>query len=568
MKRLALIATLLIATFSQVVMAMERIQSYHSDIEIFPDGSMLVTEEIRVRAEGKNIRRGIYRDFPTVYSDRFGNERIVDFELLEVLRNGEEESWHLKRRLNGVRIYVGDADRFVSKGMHTYSFLYRTDWQLGFFEEFDELYWNVTGNGWDFYIDKASARISLPGNVGKEDIKVSGYTGKQGSRDQHYVARALPGIGEISTQGILAPNEGLTLVMSWPKGIVTEPTGLQRIVHLLWTNRGLLLALITLFGCLVYLGVMWNRHGRDPKPGVIFPHYEPPKGYSPASLRYVQRMGYDNETFTAAVINLAVKGYLKIEMEKAFLNLRKEYTLRMTPSDEPLSAGEKELLAKLFRGGAVLSLEKENHEILTAAKKAHKEALARDYKNTYFKLNGILLLPSAIISLLVFGFILFMQPIVPLVFACIVAVIILHALFLWLMKAPSRRGRRLTDQSEGFKLYLNVAEKDELNLRNPPQKTPELFEKYLPFAIALGVEQAWSEKFSAVLARIQPAGGGSYHPVWYSGQFDSSDMAGFTHAVGGGLNSAISSAATPPGSSSGGGGFSGGGGGGGGGGGW
>ncbi len=150
------------------------------------------------------------------------------------------------------------------------------------------------------------------------------------------------------------------------------------------------------------------------------------------------------------------------------------------------------------------------------------------------------------------------------------AMAFLNALFYHLLKAPTLTGRKIMDQIEGFKLYLSVAEKERLNLLNPPEKTPALFEKYLPFALALDVENAWSEQFAEVLARAgtetQP-----YSPVWYSGSsWDSFHTSRFTNSLGSSFASAISSSSSPPGSSSGsgGGGFSGGGGGGGGGSGW
>jgi uncharacterized membrane protein len=143
-------------------------------------------------------------------------------------------------------------------------------------------------------------------------------------------------------------------------------------------------------------------------------------------------------------------------------------------------------------------------------------------------------------------------------------------LFYHLLKAPTFAGRKIMDQIEGFKLYLSVAEKERLNLLNPPEKTPALFEKYLPYALALDVENAWSEQFSEVLARAgteaQP-----YTPVWYSGSsWDGFHTSRFTDSLGSSFASAISSSSSAPGSSSGsgGGGSSGGGGGGGGGSGW
>jgi uncharacterized membrane protein len=146
----------------------------------------------------------------------------------------------------------------------------------------------------------------------------------------------------------------------------------------------------------------------------------------------------------------------------------------------------------------------------------------------------------------------------------------LNILFYRLLKAPTLLGRRILDQIDGFKLYLGVAEKDRLNLENPPERTPQLFERFLPYALALGVEQAWCEQFAAVLAAAG-AGGIEYRPSWYSGaSWTGISSTTFATSMSHSLSNAISSASTAPGSSSGGGGggSSGGGGGGGGGGGW
>lgn len=542
--------------------AVERILSYDSDIAIAADASMTIRETIRVVAEGKEIRRGIYRDFPTSYKDRFGNDVEVRFRVREVLRDGEPESWHKQRRANGVRIYAGRSDTYLSPGEYAYTFVYETDRQIGFFENHDELYWNVTGNGWDFAIERVGATVRLPAAVNSADITLSGYTGPQGTRGTDYRERVGQGQGVIWTTRPLPPRSGLTLVMGWPKGVVAEPGPLRRAGYLLGDNLGVLLALLALGGSAVYLYTMWSRHGRDPGKGVIFPHYEPPQGYSPAAARFVNEMGYDNKTFTAAVINLAVKGHLSISCDDD------DYTLRRQASSEPLAAGEKVLLERLFRSGPVLELENSNHAQVAAARSAHKQALQRDYLGQYFKTNGLLMLPSIIFSALLLLVIVSTGKLVPLVFALCAGILVLHILFAYLLKAPSGRGRRLMDKLEGFKLYLEVAEKEDLKLRHPPDMTPALFEKYLPYAIALGVEQAWAEQFSEVFARMQANRDAGYSPAWYQGSFNPSRMGSFASSVGGKLSSAISSAATAPGSSSGSGGSSGGGGGGGGGGGW
>ncbi len=542
--------------------AEERILAFGSDIVVHPDASMTVTETITVRAEGDRIRRGIFRDFPTDYRDRLGNRYRVGFEVLSVRRDGAGEAWHSERLSNGVRVYVGRRDRFLDPGRHTFEITYRTDRQLGYFEDHDELYWNVTGNGWDFPIDRVAATVTLPETVPSESVTVGAYTGPQGSTEGSYAAEVTAGQAIVTATRGLGPHEGLTLVVSWPKGHVYQPTTGDRLRMTLYDNRGLAVAILGALAVFAYLFYVWQRYGRDPEPGVVFPHYEPPPGYSPASARFIREMGYDNRAFTAAVINLAVKGWLEIEERD------EEYTLTRTGQGKERSPGERELMGALFAEGEVVVLERENHTVLQAAKSAHRKALKRDFEKIYFFTNSLLLLPSVFGSVLMVAGIVVTGSFAPLVIAPIGLIVAAHVLFYFLLKAPTRRGRLLMDKLEGFRMYLDVAEKDELNLRNPPEKTPELFEKYLPFALALEVEQAWAEQFADVFARMRPEGQAAYHPAWYHGTFSPSRVGQFASGVGAGLTSAIASASTPPGSSSGGGGFSGGGGGGGGGGGW
>lgn len=555
-----LLALLLALTFS--AHAQERILSFHSDIQIQADASMIVTETIRVRAEGHNIRRGIYREFPTRYRDRAGNRLVVDFEVLGLDRNGEPEIFSVIERANGVRVDFGGDDFLPVPAEYEYALRYRTDRQIGYFENHDELYWNVTGLGWDFLIESASATVSLPERIPADTIHMEGYTGPFGATGQDYTVSVGDGQAGIRTTASLPNRNGLTLVMSFPKGILHEPDLEERVRYLLRDNLGVLLGLLAFCASLAWLLLAWSRVGRDPKRGVIFPHYAPPVGFSPASTRYIMRMGYDNKAFTAAVVSLAVKGHVRI------LQTSKEYTLQKLDSTQELAAGEKALLDKLFTKGKVLELTNDNHAIVSKARSAHRNSLRKNYLNTYFKNNGRYLLPSLIGSTCVVTLIVALGAFVPLVILFLILILVLHGIFAWLLKAPTGEGRRLMDNLEGFKLYLEVAEKDDLNVAHPPELTPELFERFLPFAIALGVEQAWAERFEKVFAKLEETQGVSYRPLWYAGAFNTRRMGDFSKSVSSAMNTAISSAATPPGSSSGsgGGGFSGGGGGGGGGG--
>jgi uncharacterized membrane protein YgcG len=450
-----------------------------------------------------------------------------------------------------------------------YEYSYRVNRVIGYFEEHDELYWNVTGNGWSFPIDRASATVRFDRSMQSRRLDVTAYTGLYGANgDAFRVQHVDESQVHVQTTAPLPPAHGLTIAVSWPKGYVAEPSGFDRFAWTLRDNRNLLVAVAGLFALLAYYIPVWRRFGKDPEEGVLVTRYKPPEGYSPASLRYVRQMYYDNKVMTAAVLSLAVKGYLQIIDDGSHHVLRRRRPEAGAPQ---LAAGERELLDALFRDGDEVELENSNHKLLGRAKGVHRESLQRDYHSTYFRTNGLLNAPGvavAIVSSLVALTIGNRTPgLVVAIVALNVAVLIFFA---WIMRRPTLRGRGLLDQMLGFRDYLEVAEKDELNLRNPPKKTPELFETLLPFALALDVEQRWSEKFAAVLAAVRDDSGAGYQPAWYDGRFNAARLASATGNMTSGLDRAISSSVTAPGSSSGGGGggFSGGGGGGGGGGGW
>ena len=563
------VACLLLLALPLLAGADERILDFHSDITVREDGWIDVTETIRVRAEGDRIRRGIYRDFPTEYFDKLGNRYVVDFQPFAVFRNDAREPFKIVEYRNGVRTYFGRSDRFIDHGVHTYRFRYRASRMLGFFEEHDELYWNVTGFDWAFPIDRGSATVRFDFDVPAGNIATEGYTGPYGSDRQDFTSHVdADGVAHFEANDPLGPLNGLTIVVMWPKGLVTEPTVLDRATWILKDNVGLLIVLLGFAGVVAYAIPVWKRYGKDPEEGVLVTRYEPPHGFSPASLRYIRQMYYDDKTMTAAILSLAVKGYLRIN------DLGSKHTLfKLEPGDDapPLATGETELYEALFEDGKRVVLEQDNHALLGGARAAHRSSLVKDYKRHYFRVNGLLNLPSILIALLSLGLALVAGG--RLSFAMIVVVVAMFltvAFFGAIMRRPTLRGRKVLDEMLGFKDYLEVAEKDEMNLRNPPEKTPQLFEAYLPFALALGVEQAWAEKFADVLAAIREPGGRGYQPSWYSGSWDSSRIGSNIGSVSSELGSAISSSVTPPGSSSGGGGggFSGGGGGGGGGGGW
>jgi uncharacterized membrane protein YgcG len=553
----------------------ERILSFDSAIAIQRDGSLDVTETIRVHAEGGNIRRGIYRDFPTRYKDRQGNRVVVAFEPLGVLRDGRAEPWFTERRANGVRLNTGDDHFLAVPADVTYTIHYRTTRQLGFFGDHDELYWNVTGLGWSFPIDAVQARVTLPVPVPAAQLRLDAYTGGYGStgHDASAVADA-PGTAVFRTTVPLGPREGLTIAVGFPKGIVAEPSRAQRLRWFLRDNLGFLVALGGLFALSLFYLAQWTRVGRDPQAGPTFPRYAPPDGFGPGELRALQRMGNDRLCFTADVVDMAVRGFLVIHGGVGKTGWR----LVRVPGANPdaLTASQRALAARLFRDDGEVLLENSEASRVSGTLAAHARALSSKLQPRYYQSHARVLVIGVLGSALV-GLAAFLvargSGILGLLVLGAVA-LALHIAFAVLMKAPTPEGRKLMDAIDGLKLYLGVAERDELHaLRSPqdradapPALDAKRYEALLPYAMALGVEQAWTDKFTRAVgaAMAQQA-----QPAWYQGPAGGPmGLANLGQSLGSTLAAQISASATPPGSSSGGGGggFSGGGGGGGGGG--
>lgn len=570
---LRLLAALVLALAAAGAAGQERILAYHADIEVMADGGMEVTEHITVRAEGQRIRRGIYRDFPTRYRDVAGNRYVVDFEVLGVERDGQWEPWFTESMPNGVRVNTGSDDFLPVPADITFAIRYRTSRQLGFFDGHDELYWNVTGLGWDFAIESASATVRLPGAVPVAELDLEAYTGPEGLQGTAYVARApAPGVAEFATTSPLGSYEGLTIVVGFPKGLVAQPSRAQRLAWLLRDNGGVLVALAGLLALLPWYLRSWHRVGRDPAPGSIFPRYEAPEGFSPGELRYLWKQAYSDRCFAADVVDLAVHGQLVVEQSG-----RKDWTLERLASDATApSEGQRVLLENLFKAGPRIELKDTNASTIGGARLLHLKALDKRMHPAFFKRNGWPLFWGWLFSFGygVLAFLVAGGAGIPLIIVLLALALVLHMVFAWLMKAPTPQGRKLLDEIEGLRLYLGVAERDELaRLRKPgepeaPSPDPERYQALLPYALALDVEDAWTKHFTAAVGAAQ-AEQTARSMGWYRGSAGSmATLGAMSTSLGSALSSQISSSSSPPGSSSGGGGggSSGGGGGGGGGG--
>jgi len=616
--------------FAALASGNERILSFDSRIEVRRDGGVEVTETLRVQAEGNQIQRGIFRDFPQLYQGRWGLKERRSFEVLEVLRDGQPEPHVIENHKAGARVRIGNADVMLSRGEHTYLLRYRSDRQLLFFDDHDELYWNVTGNEWGFPIESSRAEVILPDGIAVRSIE--GYVGPAGSKEAALMVD--PELGgnaaRIEAGRPLLPGEGFTLVATWLPRSLDAAAYERASSRVIRDNPLLLVSLVLLAGMLVWHVMAWLAVGRDPAPGLVIPQFGPPEGWSPAGVRMLNLMRFDNTCFSAAVLGLAAKKRLSIGGTEKKPSLARA----TTPPKESLADEEKALYDALLGRRSTLELVQANHKTVAGARTALQKALRSRLEKTHFRRNARYWLPGFLVTLLAVALLLLNAPEpAPALFlifwlsiwtvgtgALVSAVVsqmragvwlaavpmalfslpflggwfagvfffyqtagvfasgafvfgaLVNSLFYHWIKAPTHLGRRILDHVDGFRHYLSVAEEDRLRGFTCPEKTPELFEKFLPYAHALGVEQKWSEQFAEVLrqAGVGDGGGaGGYRPSFYTGSH-----AGFTGpmaaaALGGALGSALTSASTSPSSSGrGGGGSSGGGGGGGGGGGW
>jgi hypothetical protein len=646
MHRSLLRVLLLSAVVSSPLAAQEQeeILAFDAHVEIHDGGRLVVTEEITVRSLGQEIRRGIYRDFPTDFPRERGFGRIqAPFTVLSVERDGGAEPWSTESiggpgGRGGVRVRIGDADVLLDDGVHRYRLTYETWRWVRFGPGEDRLYWNVTGNGWDFTIVSASASVTLPRAV-DGPVSLEGWTGPEGSTasDARWNWDAEARTATFRTTRSLEPREGLTLRVVFPSGIVAPPSA---DVEATWFRMdwGGYLDALSVFGLVfaLYL-LMWTRVGRDPPARPLVVRYEPPPGFSPASLGYIRNRGYAQELLTAALVSLGVHRALSIRKEKRHWSLTREGT-----PEEAVAADERVLLAKLLGSRSTLALESSQSSTLQDAIKAQKSALRTHLERHYFELNRRWFAAGLALSIVGFaalawrdrygispevwffglwlsfwsigvgtlvlrawrawraalggaGFGSWVEAVfmtlfsIPFVGAEIfvlwlltvrmpqhlmiaaVGLGLLNVLFYHLLERPTLKGRGVLDHLEGFRAFLSSTDGDRLDRTLVPDRTPELFERYLPHAIALGVENRWAEGFKdALVAGASAAATGSGSLAWYQGG-SSSDLGTVASSLGGGFSSSLSTASSPPPSSGGGGssgGSSGGGGGGGGGGGW
>ena len=540
----------------------ERIIDYHTDISLNSNRSIIVAERIQIYAAGQNIKRGITRNLPA-YRMLKENKMRMKYDILEVKKNGVEEPYFMEGNGDDEVLYIGSRDVFLKPDIYTYEIKYHLPNQIAFYDDFDEFYWNAIGTDVQFKIENASCSFRIPEGI--ELLQQSAYTGKFGSTDKAYqFSQSKNHLNYVLTKA-LAPREGFTVALGFEKGFFEPPSFFQKYGTLVLIIAGILFLI-------PYYIHTWWKYGQDPSKPAAVPRWDIPENLSPASLNYIHNGYYQSAAFTSSIIALAINGFLRIEevMEKTFFGKSRNYELvKVADRSQDMAEEEDRLFDEIFEKSDRMLVDGEYDSQMKSTYDAHKTNLGIQHKEFIHEGDNVHLLWIPILATIVVAglAILFLvnSPYAEWINTKALIIFVPLALigfflYVYLIKKPTVEKLKLRSEILGLKMYLEMAEKDRLNLLNPPEMTPEHFEAVLPYAFALGVEHKWTEKFEAILKQA------AYEPQWHHG----GNHIYFYNHFGQDFSKSVGTAATPPSSSggSGGGGFSGGGGGGGGVGGW
>jgi len=537
-----------------------RVGDFQDTIEISKDGSAVVVERISLVFVGE--WHGIHRTIPIEYPGPNG----TNYELfLDVKGVTDGSGAKLKyessttNRSRDLKIYIPDAADATRTVEITYSVRNGTR----FFKDYDEFYWNVTGNDWPVPIDHASATVRLPESAAGS-LRAQAFTGVYGSTQRDATANVDGATAQFETNNRLPMRGGMTIDVYIPQGILSEPSALTKFFWFVGGNP------IVFFPVVVFAAMflLWWYKGRDPDAGMsVAPMYEPPPGISPAEAGTLLDDSIHPRDITSTIVDLAVRGYIKIEetAEKVLLFTHKDYIFHLLkPRDQwgaDLAPHERVMLENIFAGGDETRLSSLKNRFYTAVPVIRQDIMAA------LKTKGIYLLDpesangysvgAAIAIILPFAIFQYMgwanflnSPL--LLIVCGAISVVIWWLFARVMTAKTVKGARTRIEVLGFQEFMNRVDAERLKLM-----PPTTFEKYLAFAMALGVEHHWAQAFTGIIKDppqwyVGPGGvyGAGFNPIFFSSSMHS--MATDMHQV----------FVSAPRASSGGSGFGGGGGGG------
>ena len=549
------------------------------DTELTVERNATLQVEERIEVDFSEPRHGIYRTIPARYTDPRGFAYSLNLEELSVTDDaGQHYGWKLSDEGRYQKIRIGDPDRTVD-GRRVYVIRYRVRDALGQFPDHDEIYWNATGTEWNTTIGAATAVVRLPAPLAQKSVQAAGYSGPFGSRARD-VAITYPEAGVVRFEATrpFGALEGMTVAVGWPHGHVRFPSALERVGRMLVDNWIVLLP----FGWLAFLWRRYRSLGRDPEPNLsAMVQYEPPAGLTPGAVGTLIDERADLADITATVVHLAIRRHLTISQEERpvifGLGQREETVFRREPPPEgdTLAPYEVRVMNALFAAGDQVDARALANKFYThipgiqsslydqlvekGCFETSPEKVRSNYVGTGF-VAGLLTGGIAAAWLVFRGVGQPVMPIYPIVIGALSWAV--FGAFSFSMPRRTTVGVRARHWALGFQEYARRVESDPLERSAADPRAT--FEALLPYAMALGVANAWARRYEGIYDNDPPR--------WYVGQHAGRGFStsSFEQSLSSGMSRAGQSMMASPRSSSGsgGGGSSGGGGGGGGGGSW
>ena len=522
--RRALLAAVVVSCFAVMATGSLRITDFLIDIDVLPTGELMVTETLGVLFD--TPYHGIYREIPVSYRQPTGENITIDVNVRAITLDDSDVQYTAKRSGRNLLIRIGNPDSTVF-GYHTYTIHYTVDRALLFSnEEYIQLYWNATGNEWQIPIDIAVARVRLPKSVTELDIPTISYVGYVGS-----TARGKAAIRDDEGRYVfgatdLAPGEGLTIDIAIPReasGIEPPSTG-EKAIQFLVANKYALLPILTLLVMLIW----WWRRGKDPAKGVIAPRFDLPSGIRAGEAGVLIDDRFGLRDVSAMVIELAVKGFLKIrevseegqtgtasDRGTPSRSVDYEFT-KLRDGNGMLTNVERLLLDGIFDAAhpetrTLSSMENSFYKILPSIesslyarliKKRYYVKNPEEVRTHYFGVGLLFFILGVALGVVLGSLYLGVA-----VGACGMIVLAFSSI----MPRKTKKGVEALREVLGLAEYIGRAEVQRLEFHDAPERRPREFEKILPYAIALNLTKVWSKQFEGLLVRP---------PEWYAGAND------------------------------------------------
>ncbi|MEI6238460.1 MAG: DUF2207 domain-containing protein, partial [bacterium] len=505
----------------------EKISSFSSEITVHKDSTISVKETILYDSAGAQ-KHGIIRDIRAL---SYSSKPIILKNISVVGQDGAPISFEESNKLDHViSLKIGDPNQTFS-GQREFIISYDVSKVIGYFKDYDEIYWNVTGNEWLFPIENVTSKVFF--DEGITPTQSSCYFGEFDVNNS-----CLPD-GKATSSSItsfylpsdttLYMGDGMTVAVRFAKGEVSAPTQAENRRDWINKNWPWIFTVILPLSIFIIMFLKWDKDGKDPKgTGVIVPEYDSPENLTPMEVSGILHENVRAKDISAEIIYLATKGYIKIRQigEDGFLS-PSDYELTLLKNSDSLEQdSDKRLLDGLFETDLIKIVNTSDLEysfykqISLIFKKVFNSLVTRGYYHTPPSVNRAPLIAYvflglwaslfftgifSVISAAIFsGESLFLFP---LMFGIFVSAIVV-GFFMRIMPSKTKHGMEVKEQILGLKMYLEVAEKDRINFHNAPEKKPEIFEKLLPYAMVLGVEKEWAKEFEGIYTAP---------PDWYEG---------------------------------------------------